>query len=137
MALSSVASTISKSANAIEVWRGQSKDIELTITQEVIENSETVTRPLPLTGATLYFQVRSRPQDTETLISKSSVVSGEITITDSDNGIVTIHLVPDDTKYLAADAYVFDVWIKLTGNQRYPIIEVSEFTVKQPVTVIA
>jgi len=49
---------------------------------------------------------------------------------------VTVYLNPEDTSLLNAQIYYFDVWVKLSGGKRYPVIEPSEFVVKEPLTVI-
>jgi hypothetical protein len=133
----SVQSSISKSANAVEVWKGQSKDLEVSVTEEVVENGVKKDVPFSLAGATVYFAVKHRTADPQALIRKSSASVSEIEITSpATDGKAMIHIVPTDTSLLDADTYVFDVWVQLASGKRYPVIEVSEFLVKEPVTVI-
>lgn len=139
MALTKVASTLTKSSNAVEVYKGQSKDLQIKIVEDGVDpvSGKPGDVPVPLTGATVYCSVRTRPGNPELLISKVSTDSTQITIeTPAINGICTIHLIPTDTYKLDADTYVFDVWVVLSGGKTYPVIEVTEFIVKEPVTVI-
>ena len=137
MALTGVSTSIAKSPNAVEVWKGQTKDLELTITHEVEENGEKVERPFPLATVIVYCQVKSKAGDDIALISKSSEDSDQIEILTPDtDGKAMIHIVPDDTRLLQTDTYVFDVWVQLLSGKQYPVVEVSEFRIKDPVTRI-
>lgn len=139
MALTKVASTLTKSSNAIEIYKGQSKDLQVTILESGLLPRTGLPGDVPvdLTGADIYFSVRHRPGDPTLLISKNSEDDTQITIeTPAICGICTIHLDPTDTYKLEADHYVFDVWAVLSSGKTYPVIEVSEFIVKEPVTVI-
>jgi len=140
MALTAVASTLSKSPNSVELYKGQSKDLEVTIVQVGVDpdtgNEGDVA--VDLTGATIYFTVKWAAGDPGCLISKKSTVSTEISInTPETDGIATIHLLTQDTYKLEAATYVFDVWVVLSSGKAYPVIEVSEFIVKEPVTVVS
>ena len=58
MTLPKTASTLTKNKNAIEIWKGQSKDITLNLTKDVIEVGIKVQRPIDLTGVTVYFSMK-------------------------------------------------------------------------------
>ena len=138
--LTQSSSTMSKSANSLEVYRGQSDSLQIGIVRDE-EDPNCKCKPSEvaqdLTGATVYFTVRLRIGDTETVIKKTSVNILEIQIqTPATNGIATIYINPEDTSLLNSGTYYFDVWVKLAGGKQYPVIEPSEFIIKEPVTVI-
>ena len=136
MSITQVSSNITKSSNAIEVYKGESKDLELEITQ-FVENAEgnEEEQPVPLDGCTIYMTVRVTASSPEALIEKDSTNALDIEIlTPAEDGLALIHLIPDDTKNLEADTYVFDIWLVLSTGKQVPVIEVSEFIVKEPVT---
>jgi hypothetical protein len=135
MSISQVSSNITKSSNSIEVFKGESLDLELEVTTIVTAADSTESEePVDLTGSTVFFCMRRRASDPDTLITKDSGSALEIEIlTPADNGVALIHLVPDDTKNLPADEYVFDVWIILSSGKQVPVVEVSEFKIKEPV----
>lgn len=138
MGLSLPQSTMSKSPNALEVYRGQSKDIEVVITTPSTDvDNNPITIAYDLTGCTLYFTVKIRSSTTKSLISKVSTDPSQIEIeTPVKLGKAIIHLLPADTKYLEPDAYQFDVWVKTPSNSVYPVVAVSEFVLLQPITVV-
>jgi len=135
MSISSVSSNITKSSNSIEVFQGESLDLELEVTTIVTATDGTESeQPVNLTGSTVYFCVRRSTGDPELLIDKDSGSALEIEIlTPATDGLALIHLVPDDTKNLPAGEYVFDVWVVLSSGKQVPVVEVSEFKVKEPV----
>lgn len=138
MAIAVTSSNITKSSNSIEIYQGESKDISIEITQEVPNvNNVPVEEPVDLTGSALYFSVRSKASSPEVLIEKNSSDALQIEIlTPLTGGVAVIHLVPDDTKHINASEYVFDVWIVLSSGKRMPVVEISAFVVKEPVTKI-
>lgn len=140
MGLTQAASNITKSGNAIEIYKGQTKDIQVTVTQigqDPTTGDYPANIPVDLTGATVYFTVKARPGDPVTLVYKVSTTSSQITIaTPTTGGIATIHLLPLDTYKMAADTYVFDIWVVLSTGATYPVVEVAEFIIKEPVTVV-
>lgn len=136
MSISQVSSNITKSSNSIEVFKGESKDLELEVTQigEDIDGNDEE-QPVDLTGSTVYFTVREQASSPEALISKNSTNALDIEIVDpATGGFALIHLSPDDTKMLNADQFVFDIWLVLSSGKQVPVVEVSEFIVKEPVT---
>jgi hypothetical protein len=140
MALTAVNSKITKSGNAIEIYKGQSKDIEVDLTQPGIDPRTNLPADVSvdLAGAVMYCSVRSEPGNPILLIKKVSTDVTQISFTaPTTSGVAVIHFGPLDTYKLEADTYVFDVWVVLSGGKTYPVIEVSEFIVKQPVTIIA
>lgn len=138
--ITSASSTMTKSANTLEVYKGQSENLEISIVSDGEDPNcrcKPCEVPQDLTGAVIYFTVRSAIGDPEALISKSSTNALEIQIgAPPTDGIATIYLNPEDTSLLKAMTYYFDVWVKLPGNKRYPVIEPSEFIVKEALTVI-
>lgn len=141
MALSPAASNIGKSINVLEIYRGQSMDLELSVVQEGIDEAtgkESSEVPVDLTGATVYMQVKSFPGDQRPLISKSSENALEITLLPPlKNGTALIHIAPGDTKNLGTGSYYYDVWARLGSGKQYPVIPIAEFRIKDPVTVIS
>jgi hypothetical protein len=69
----------------------------------------------------------------ENLIAKSSPDDG-ITISDPTNGRADIYLEPADTIDLEPTTYKFDVWLETVAQDRYVVIEPSNFVVADPVS---
>jgi hypothetical protein len=136
MAISSSSSNITSSSSSIEIYQGESKDLELEIVQEVDQTDGTVDEePVDLTSAKVCLTVRKAVGDPEVKIAKDSLSALEIEIlTPATDGLATIHLLSEDTLHLEAGKYVFDVWVVLSSGKKLPVIEVSEFIVKEPVT---
>ena len=136
MAISGSSSNITSSSSSIELYQGESKDLELEIVREVDQIDGTVKEePVNLTGGKVCFTVRKAIGDPEIKISKDSLSALEIEIlTPATDGLATIHIVSEDTLFLEAGKYVFDVWVVLSSGKKVPVIEVSEFIVKEPVT---
>lgn len=138
MAISGANSNISKSSNAVDLYQGESKDLDLEILQEVKDvNGVPMEEPVDLTGATLYFSVRTKANSPDLLIDKqsSNILNIEI-LSPATAGRAVIHLVPADTRSLSPNDYVFDIWAVLSSGKRVPVVEISEFIVKEPVTKI-
>ena len=136
MAISQISSNITKSSNSVEVYKGESKDLELEVTQ-IVENAEgnDEERPVDLTNAQVYFTVRETASAPEVLIAKDSSNALEIEIVSpAEDGLALIHLIPEDTKHMDAGTYVFDIWVVLSSGKQVPVVEVSEFIVREPVT---
>lgn len=136
MAISGLSSNITKSSSAIEVYQGESRDVELEVVQDVEQIDGTfLEEPVDLTGAKVCFTVRKEVGNPEVKISKDTdnVLEAEI-LTPATDGLATIYLVPVDTLYLERGDYVFDIWVVLSNGKKLPVIEVSEFIVKEPVT---
>lgn len=136
MSISGVSSNITKSSNSIDLYQGESKDLDLLIVQEVKNvNGVLVEQPVDLAGSTIYLSVRKKANSPELLISKDStnILAIEI-VAPTASGMAIIHLLPADTKNLAAGDYVFDIWIVLSSGKNAPVVEISEFIVKEAVT---
>jgi hypothetical protein len=136
MSISGVTSNITKSSNSVDLYQGETKDLDLLIVKEVKDvNDVTVEEPVDLTGATIYFSVRRKASAPELLIGKDStnILSIEI-VAPPTSGQVIIHMLADDTKHMAAGEYVFDIWVVLSSGKRAPVVEISEFIVKEAVT---
>jgi hypothetical protein len=136
MSISGTSSNITKSSNSIDVYQGESKDLDLEVVKEVKDiNGVLVEQPVDLTGSILYFCVRLKVNSPDLLIAKDStnILNIEI-LTPLTDGKAIVHLVPDDTRNMAAGSYLFDIWIVLSSGKRVPVVEVSEFLVKEAVT---
>ena len=136
MSISDTSSNITKSSNTIELYQGESMDIDLEVVQEVPDvNGNLEDQPVDLTGSTIYFSVRVKASAPELLIGKNSSNLLEVEIVSPpQNGQAIIHLVSSDTKVTPPADYVFDVWVVLSSGKSVPVIEISTFTVKEPVT---
>ena len=122
-------SNILRPENLISVIRGTSKTFELEITDDdgaVVD----------LTGATLYFTVKAKLEDTNPLIQKKSSDALEIDIYDPRGGKAKIYLNPSDTQTLALKPHIFDVWVVLSSGKRYVVVGPSTFELKPAGTVI-
>jgi hypothetical protein len=115
--------------NALQVVRGSSKTIDLTVTNED-------GNPVDLTGSTVYFTVKRLVTDASPLIQKKSSDALEIDIFDPRGGVARIYLNPADTQNLALNPYVFDVWVVLSSGKRYPVVGPATFDMLPSVTVI-
>lgn len=136
MSIPGVSSNLTKSSNSIDLYQGESKDLDLLIVEEVKDiNGVPVEQPVDLAGATIYFSVRSKANSPDLLIGKDStnILSIEI-LTPTTLGMVVIHMLSSDTKHMAAGDYVFDIWIVLSSGKSGPVVEISEFIVKEAVT---
>lgn len=136
MSISGVSSNITKSSNSIDLYQGESKDLDLFIVQEVKDvNGVLVEQPVDLAGSTIYFSVRRKASSPELLIGKDStnLLAIEI-LAPTTSGAAIIHLLPADTKHLSPGDYVFDIWIVLSSGKNAPVVEISEFIVKEAVT---
>lgn len=122
--------------NALQVFKGESKTLKLTILQPDPDNPGGCI-PLDISGSTLYFTVKERADSPEVLIRKTSVSLVEIELSDPRAGIARIFLIPSDTSGLSTiKSYVFDIWIVLSSGERHTVVKVSTFRVLQGVTTI-
>ena len=113
--------------STILVARGETKTLRLTITQEG-------GTPLDLTSATLYMTVKRFMDDKSILIAKVSTNPLQISITRPKHGEAEIYLVSSDTRALAPTDYVYDIWVVLPGDKRYPVILPGQLTVEASIT---
>jgi hypothetical protein len=136
MSIAGTSSNITKSSNTIDLYQGESRDIDLEVVEEVDDvNGVPTEQPVDLTGATVYFSVRTKPNSPDLLIGKNSTNALEIEIpAPRTNGIAIIHLLSGDTKNMFPGEYVFDAWVVLSSGKSVPVIEIAEFIVKEPVT---
>ena len=116
--------------NAIEVVRGQSKTLKLTV-------KDKAGVVVDLTGSTIYFTVKEKLTDPKPLIQKLSTNIAEIEVPNPVDGTANIFIVPDDTRSLGRGKYVYDLWIVLSTGERNPLIKPSTFEVTLGATVIA
>lgn len=136
MSIGQTSSNITKSSSSIEIYQGESKDLDLEIVQEVDQVDGTTTEePVDLTGAKVCFTVKKKVTDPTPLIAKDSTNALDIEIlSPPEDGLAVIHIVNDDTFNLEAGNYVFDVWVSLSNGKKAIVIEPSEFIVNEPVT---
>lgn len=115
-------------ADTIEIYKGESKTLLLTVLDE---NRD----PQDLTGATLTMTVRKRITDTATVITKVSTTVTEIEIqAPATGGLAKIFLTPADTSSLAPGDYVYDIWTELASGRKSPVIKPSQFVILLAVT---
>lgn len=136
MSISGLSSNITKSSNSIDLYQGETKDLDLLVVREVKDvNNNPVEEPVDLTGATIYFSVRRSASSPDLLIGKDStnLLAIEI-VAPATSGTAIIHLLADDTKNMPPGEYVFDIWVVLSSGKRSPVVEISEFIVKEAVT---
>lgn len=136
MGISLSKSTISPTPNAIEVYKGASKDVALAITRTVDDvNGKAEDIPFDLTGCTLTFSLRTNAASPELILSKVSTDPTQIAI-DADllKGLATIFIDFTDTKDMEPGSYQFDVWVDEPSGKRYPVVEPAEFKIKPAIT---
>jgi len=136
VAISNSSSNISKSSSSIELYQGESQDLEIEIVKEDEDvDGNPIEVPLNLTGAKVCFTVRKTVSDPEVKIAKDSLNVLDIEIlTPATSGFVMVYIASDDTLYMDPGKYVFDVWVVLSSGKKVPVVEVSEFIIKEPVT---
>jgi hypothetical protein len=122
--------------NSFQIYKGASKTLQLTVVQDDPDNLGSCI-PVDITGWTVYFTVKEKPDSTEVLIRKTSTVPTEITINDPRGGEAQIFIVPADTAgFDTSKSYAFDVWLESPSGDRYPVVTVSTLRVLQGVTSI-
>lgn len=131
-------STMSPNPNVIELYRGQSKTVELDITEFGLDvDKNTTIVPFDLTGCDIFLTVRVNGSAPKILIYKTTADALQIAIvTPFTAGKALIMFTPADTKYLEVDKYQYDVWVKKPSGELFPVVEVSDFIVLQPITVL-
>jgi len=112
--------------NKIRVARGENKTINLTVTEKKI--------PVDITNHTITFTVKSGPTEAANLIQKTTALITEIDIVDPTIGRADIFLVPADTVSIVHGDYVYDIWIEPPSADRFQIVPVSKFLVRDRVT---
>lgn len=76
-----------------------------------------------LTGSVLVFTLKIDAADVAVLVSKSSTVVGEITITAPLLGEAEIYLVPGDTSGLEPGSYMFDVQLTTPASKVHTLLK--------------
>lgn len=112
----------------IEVARGEDRTLQLTIKDDA-------GAVVDITGSTVTFTVRRRPQD-PILFSKSSATPSEVTLVDPTNGRADIFILDTDTGPLAVSDYKYDVFLQQADGTRTQVIDVSIFRVSSRITVL-
>lgn len=115
--------------NAVCITRGTSKTFQITVT-------DGSNRAVDLTGSRVLFSVKQALADSRPLIQKDSNFGSQILITNPRCGIAQIYVTPADTQFLDPEDYLYDVWVVLTGGNRYAVIPTSIFQVQPGVTLI-
>lgn len=126
-------SSIVGSENEIEIYRGTSKNFELTVCDDSGD-------PVNLTGARIIATVKCDVYDDKISIQKDSQVGPaeiEILTQSGDTlGQALIKFVPSDTQTLDPGEYVFDVWVVLSSGARHIVVGPDPFIIKRGVTVL-
>jgi hypothetical protein len=117
-------------ANAVVIYRGTSKTLELTVT-------DASGNPVDLTGSTIYFTVKKCIEEQEVLFQKRSTDPLQIEITQPKAGKAKIYIQPIDTSSLEIRSYKFDVLVVLSSGKRYIVVPPTDLTVQLAVTVLA
>ena len=90
-----------------------------------------------LSQAVVEFTVKEEKGSGQVVISKSSEVSGQIEIDDTETGVCYLRFEPEDTNTLAPKTYIYELLIKLpavdgSGYDRYTA-EVGDFNLEDTV----
>jgi len=76
--------------------------------------------PLTFTGYSAFGEIRE-DYDSATAAISMTIDSGRLSL---NSGVLTVHLLPADTKNLDADTdYVFDIELAVPGGDRFRIVE--------------
>lgn len=125
-----MASAIGFPENLLEVPRGTSKTLELTVT-------DLDCKIIDITGGKVVFSVKEDLGDQNPLIQKTTDVPSEALITKPREGLAEIFLIPDDTHNLDPRAdYIYDVWVIQASGDRFVVIPPSTFKITDTVTRI-
>jgi hypothetical protein len=115
--------------NTIDIYRGSSKTLELTITKDD-------GTAVDLTSAILVLTVKRDLADSLPIFQKTNKNSGpDVTITNAIGGIVRFKINPADTQKLDVRQYSYDIWVILASGNQYPVITPSVFNVQAGVTI--
>lgn len=114
------------------ILRGTSKTYRLTV---IDDNGDRV----DLTGATVYFTVRTALGAAPASIAKTSANVLEIEILNqavpATKGQADIFIAPSDTASPPLlGKLIYDVWVVLVSGKRYCVVEPSAFLVNRAVT---
>lgn len=113
--------------NVLTLYRGQTKRIDLALTDE--DGSA-----LDLTTARIFFTVTKNPEDANPVFRKDSANgSSEIEITFPKLGEIIVFVSANDTITLEEGRYFYDIWVEIVTGQeitRFPVIEPTYFIVK-------
>ncbi len=113
----------------IEVARGEDRTLQLTI-------KDAAGAVVDITGATVTFTVRRRPQD-PVLIEKDNSGLGGVTLVDAANGRADIDIQDTDTGPLNVSDYKYDVFLQQADTTRTQVIEPSIFRITSRITVLS
>lgn len=120
--------------NVLSVYRGESKTLLLLVDQPDPDNVGAYL-PVDLTGASVYFTVKTQADSIDIVLQKTTAQITEIELSDPRGGLARIFLHPLDTQPLSTRAtYVFDVWVVLGSGARHPVVPPSTFRVLPAVT---
>lgn len=116
---------LSSTPTPLSFYQGESLTLELLVRDET-------GAAFDLTGAAIYFTVKSSVKDETPLIQKTTADILEIEITNALAGTAEIFLQPVDTASLGCRGYFYDVWV-VSAGKRYVVIPPSQLTVQSPV----
>jgi len=127
---------MTKSSSSIELYQGESRDLELELVRCVVQvDGSEIEQPLELNGAKICFTVRKSVGDPTVKIVKTSDNVAEIEIlSPPEDGKALIYILAEDTALLEPGKYVFDIWVILVSGKKVPVIEPADFLIKEPVT---
>ena len=129
-------STMSNTPNAIDIFKGASKDVDIEIIKDSFDvDNNPVRTPFDLTGCTLIFTVRTTARSPVVVLYKISTDSAQIEISTTPlDGLAIIYILSSDTEKLEPGMYTFDVWVLEPSGKRYPVVLPSAFKVIDAVT---
>jgi len=117
----------------IDVEKKRDKTVRVTLT--------TNSAALDITGASIWFSVKSHldDDDTDALITKKNLAAGgddsQARVIDGAGGILEIYILPADTESFDAGDYWYDVVVETTVPRKLQAVAPSRFSVRQPVTL--
>ncbi len=121
-------STLGLTENLIEIVRGSSKTIELS----VVDLDD---KAVDITGARIILSVKRLLNDPVPLIQKSTDNPVQALITVPKGGKAEIYLKPADTHNLdPAIDYLYDLWVVQASGDRFVVVPLSTFRVQDSIT---
>lgn len=99
----------------VEIYAGNDVKLDISLTDSVND-------PVDLTGAIVRWALASAYDPGLALVTKSSLVSGQVTITDAASGLVQVNLTSMDTASLGGQPYVHEAEIIDTINAKMTVL---------------
>lgn len=93
-----------------EINRGDDEELEVTVTEDGVAQD--------ITDAVIKFTAKEDLADTdEEAVIALSTATGEVVLTDAENGLFTVYIDNETTAALSPRNYYYDIQMTLDGNK--------------------